>query len=298
MPKVTESRKVISLEIKIKILDRLRCGTGIAAAGREFNLAESTVRTIKKNEDKIRAAVAAGSSVSLKKTSHARDPDMEKMEKCLCIWVEEKSQKNMPLDGNAIRQKAVRILQHLKANQATSSANQIEFCASKGWFEKFKNRFSLHNVKLQGESASADVEAAKVFPEAFKKIIDVEGYVADQVFNADETGIFWKKMPARTYLSKNEKTAKGFKAAKDRVSLLLCSNASGDFITKPLVIHRALNPRAFKGMDKTKLPVYWRANKRAWMTAVLFKDWFYNLFVPEVEAYMKKKLRLQGSTIN
>ena len=49
-----------------------------------------------------------------------------------------------------------------------------------------------------------------------------------------------EKMPRRTYISKIEKVAPGFKA---RTTLLLCSNASGDFITKPLFINRSLNPR-------------------------------------------------------
>jgi hypothetical protein len=33
--------------------------------------------------------------------------------------------------------------------------------------------------------------------------------------------------------------------------------------------------------------VHWRANKKAWMTGYLFKDWFFNCFIPEVEAYIK-----------
>jgi hypothetical protein len=33
--------------------------------------------------------------------------------------------------------------------------------------------------------------------------------------------------------------------------------------------------------------VHWRANKKAWMTGYLFKDWFFNCFILEVEAYIK-----------
>lgn len=74
-------RKNVDLETKIKILDKLRVGIGAAAVGREFELGESTVRGIKKLEDKIRTSVTAGAAISLSKTSHARNPLFEKMEK-------------------------------------------------------------------------------------------------------------------------------------------------------------------------------------------------------------------------
>ncbi|GFV88747.1 tigger transposable element-derived protein 1 [Trichonephila clavipes] len=77
-------------------------------------------------------------------------------------------------------------------------------------------------------------------------------YSADQVFNADETGLYWKKMSNRTYIAKEEKTASGHKASKDRVTLLLCSNASGDRMLKPLLINKSLRPRGLKGKDVWK----------------------------------------------
>lgn len=101
-------------------------------------------------------------------------------------------------------------------------------------------------------------------------------------------GFGGKKMLNRTFISKNEKTAPGFKVSKDRVTLLLCSNASGDYMAKPMLIYRSLNPRALKGINKNALPVYWKANSKAWVTADLFRNWFLNCFVPEVESYLKR----------
>ncbi|GFW55895.1 tigger transposable element-derived protein 1 [Trichonephila clavipes] len=95
-------------------------------------------------------------------------------------------------------------------------------------------------------------------------------------------------MPTRTYIAKVEKTASGFKAAKDRVTLLLCSNASGDRMLKPLLVNRSLKPRALKGKDLNTLPVHWMANKKAWVTTAIFTEWFNKCFVPEVENYMNE----------
>ncbi|GFT34780.1 hypothetical protein TNCV_3241071 [Trichonephila clavipes] len=44
-----------------------------------------------------------------------------------------------------------------------------------------------------------------------------------------------------------KKTASGHKESKDRVTLLLCSNASGGRMLKPLLINKSLRPLALKG---------------------------------------------------
>lgn len=69
----------------------------------------------------------------------------------------------------------------------------------------------------------------------------------------------------------------------------MCSNASGDFMTKSLLIRRSLNSHALGGVNKNILPVYWKANSKAYVIRDLFREWFLNCFVPEVENYLKKK---------
>ncbi|GFX58736.1 tigger transposable element-derived protein 1 [Trichonephila clavipes] len=181
----------------------------------------------------------------------------------------------------------------MKQSEPSTSPSQAgkEFSASKGWLIGFlkKKRNALHNIKITGESTTADEGAAKIFPEELAKIIEDGDYSADEVFKADETGLYWKKLPNRTSIAKDEKTASGHKASKDRVTLLLCINASGDRMLKPLLINKSLRPRTLKGKNLKQLSVHWIANPKAWMTTAIFTKWFNNCFVPEVEAYMKEK---------
>ncbi|GFW22707.1 tigger transposable element-derived protein 1 [Trichonephila clavipes] len=55
-----------------------------------------------------------------------------------------------------------------------------------------------------------------------------------------------KRMPNRTYITKDEKSVPGHKPMKDRLTLLLGANASGDMKLKPLLVYHSENPRALK----------------------------------------------------
>jgi hypothetical protein len=61
------------------------------------------------------------------------------------------------------------------------ASDEKEFKASKCWLNSFSNRFNLKNMQLTGDSASANEEAAKAYPEQLKKIIEENGYLPGQV---------------------------------------------------------------------------------------------------------------------
>ncbi|KAI1888220.1 hypothetical protein AGOR_G00182770 [Albula goreensis] len=278
------ARNVMTLEKKLDVVNRLGRGESAASVARLMGVNESTIRTIKKSEAAIKASIASGTAASAKVTYMPRDPIIEKMEKALNVWIEDQTQKKVTLNSAVIREQALRMYECLGGSSAWPA-----FQASKGWFERFLHRYSLRKRKLVGEAASVDHGAAETYPEQLKKLIEDKGYLPEQVFNAGETGLFWKRMPSRTYISKAEHTAPGFKAANDRVNLLLCANASGDCMVKPMLVYRSLNPRALKGKNKCHLPVFWRANKKAWVTGTLTMDWLNNCFVRDVERYLTRK---------
>ena len=42
-----------------------------------------------------------------------------------------------------------------------------------------------------------DVKAAEDFVKEFKRLVESEGYMVQQVFNCDGTGLFWKRCQRR-----------------------------------------------------------------------------------------------------
>ena len=73
---------------------------------------------------------------------------------------------------------------------------------------------------ISREAASADHEAAKNYLPQLMKLIEAKGFMPEQVFNADQMGLFWKRMPSRTFLSKQERSTLGFKVRCLRIVFL------------------------------------------------------------------------------
>lgn len=62
---------------------------------------------------------------------------------------------------------------------------------------KFKER--NYNIKVQCETASADVEAEANYLKDLPMITNAKGYTEQQIFSVNETVFYWNKMPSRTF---------------------------------------------------------------------------------------------------
>lgn len=198
----------------------------------------------------------------------------QKMEKALYKWFLKQRERHTIITGEILKEKA----KVLHAKFYTGS-----FHASNGWLQKFKKRYGIRFLKLAGEKLSSQPELIAPFKEKLSEKITELQLNLDQIYNADESGLYWKLLPDKTYVSSLEKTAPGRKAEKQRVTILACTNASGKHKVKLLVIGKAKNPRTLKNFNR---PVNYDHSKTAWMTAEIFKRWFKNKFTPEVSLQM------------
>ncbi|KAM3844347.1 tigger transposable element-derived protein 1-like isoform 2-T2 [Vipera latastei] len=278
-------RRRINLDLKMKIIKAHEKGKKIKTIVEEEGLASSTICTILRDKEKIKEAIKSAPGTDAIITRN-RTGLISKTEQLLVLWIDDRIQKRIPISLHLIQVKARSIFEMLK--QGAGEERNETFGASRGWFMRFQKRFNYYNIRTTGEALSADEEAAQRFPDQLDEIVVEGNYSPQQIFNVDETGLYWKQMPERTYIHKEAKTTPGSKASEDRITLLLGGNVFG-FKLKPLLIDRSENAHAFKNISKHALPVYYRANKKAWMTQVIFEDWFMTCFVPQVRTYCLEK---------
>ena len=93
-------------------------------------------------------------------------------------------------------------------------------------------------------------------------------YSPNDIYNGDETALFYKSLPHRTYCFDGDKPA-GSAKCKDRLTLLIITNMDGSDHRKLSVIGKSKTPCCLQKKYKMQvkdMSVDWYASKNAWMT--------------------------------
>ena len=204
------------------------------------------------------------SFIAVKRLRKVKFPKMESM---LLKWFIAQRNRNVPISGPLLIEKAKFFHEKFEENYV--------FMASDGWLDGFKRRNGIRLLSIRGEKLSADFDSAGPFIEHLADKMREMKITRDQLYNADETGLFWQLLPVHV----DERDAPGLKISKQRVTVLACTNATGSHKLTPLVIGKSKNPRCFKGWNN---PLLYNNSQSAWMTSFIFKEWFFKNFVPEV----------------
>ncbi len=248
-------RKVLTLDQKKKIIEDVNKGElkkkDIAS---KYGIACSSLSTILQQEKEIMAFEDYFPNQKRRKT--AEHPEVDE---CAKKWLIQCREKLIPIDGYMLKE---------KAESFARKFGHDEFKASNGWLSNFKKRSGLLNHKLCGESAAVDDGVCDEWREKLLSII--KEYSPRDVFNADETGLFFKCLPDRTFTTNHDDCFDG-KRSKERITLLFAANMEGSEKVKPLLIGKSAKPRCFKGVKS--FPLEYKANRKAWMTAEFFSGW-------------------------
>ena len=215
----------------------------------------STVKWILSKKGAIEAVIRAGIPAKRKKLKPAKHSELDEG---VLIWLKQAREQNLPVCGDSIKEKALKLaeLMHIP-----------DFIASEGWLDNFKKRNGITFKTVQGETEAEDIQPLFEWQQQVLQLL-LRQFSTDDVFNLDETGLFWRLLPNKTMSFRGERCTKG-KKSKHRITLLAGANMSGTKKFPFLAIGKSNRPRAFKNKE---IPVKYKANRKAWMTAKLFED--------------------------
>lgn len=162
-----------------------------------------------------------------------------------------------------------------------------DFKASDGWLEGVLKRSSMTGTKLHGEAMEMDAEQRIVAlnkwkEEHFHPLIEEYNVLPQCIYNADQTGLFYQKLPNRIYVEKARvKDFKGTKQMKDknRITLMVGTAADGSKIPMSIV-GKPKNPACFSMCENGKPPLAYTNQKCGWFDADITMWWLMNVFWP------------------
>uniref|UniRef100_A0A2H8U1B3 Jerky-like n=1 Tax=Melanaphis sacchari TaxID=742174 RepID=A0A2H8U1B3_9HEMI len=168
------------------------------------------------------------------------------------MWFMQQRRQHIPISGEIICEKARLFLCEI-------TKKEDGFTASKGWLNNFKHRHGIRCFKITGEKLSCDEASIETFRNELQRVINENNLDLKQIYNADESGLFWRMLSEHTLALSHEKNAPGRKIIKARITFMPCANASGTHKLPLLVIGTAQKLRAFKSVN---LPVCYRGQKK------------------------------------
>lgn len=264
----TEKAKRITLTKaqKAELCHLRKSGYTQLSLANHFKIGESTVSKILKQEDHWLSIDPNSTQAKSKRDRSAKYPQLEEV---LSLWISKAEAYHQTITGAIIQRKAFQFAERLQISN---------FGGSEGWLANFKKRFHIKEYTRQGEAASTPLNELPQYRDELKDII--KNYDPRDVYNCDETGLYWRLEPEKTLASG---PVHGKKKAKDRATILITCNSTGDDKLPLLFIYKYQNPRAIRRIDKAKLPVYYYWNSSSWMQLSIF-----NHYIRKLNEQMKR----------
>lgn len=183
-------RKVLTIKEKLLIISELEKRRSNSEICRQFNLSKSTVSTIKNNKEKLKGVA----NLNVSNVKKIRKPVRKDVDGALLKWFSYQRSQGVPISGEILKSKA----------EELGRLTDNNFTCSRGWVDRFKKRYDIVAGKIHGEAASVSKENASswikdIWPDLRR------GYKDADIFNGDETGLFYKVTPDKTLKFQGEK---------------------------------------------------------------------------------------------
>ncbi len=277
----SRSRIDLTLHDKVRIIEMRGKNVPVTQIMQDFKCGKTAVYEVFKNRDEIMDRWINNANGNQRRK--ARVTGNEKINESVWEWFISARAKSMPISGPILQAQAMRVAESLKITT---------FKASTGWLDSFKKRHGIVWNEVCGEANDVNQDTVSDWKSKLEAL--TADYAPRDVFNGDETGLFYRALPTKSLCLRGEKCVGG-KMSKERLTLFLCGNMAGE-MEKCIIIGKAKQPRCFRKLNVTTLPVIWKHNKRAWMTGSIMEEWLRNFNARMKREHRKVILFLDNAT--
>jgi hypothetical protein len=190
-----------------------------------------------------------------KRQTHARWPSLEI---ALFDWQKRMQKETLAITGAVLQATAGKIWTQLAQFKVIPMPKW-----STGWLDKFKRRYGIQQHTRHGEAASVNIDYVMKQLEELQELHDkLRRYANCDIYNTDETALYWMTIPDRTLATIQ---LAGRKVAKARITAIFCCNASGTDKLPIWFIGMAAKLWCFAapGVNMSALDFVWRSKEKA-----------------------------------
>jgi hypothetical protein len=213
-----------------------------------------------------------------------RPPKYPTIEQAVALWIDQATADNHTLSDHIVSAKAADFSRRLGI---------ADFKGSNGWLDRFKKHYNIQQYTRCGEANSAPLDDLPQYRVELQDLL--AGWDLNNVYNCDETALYWRLEPSKTLA---RRPLSGTKRSKDRVTVLLACNATGTSKLVPVFIHKFKNPRCMQNIKKNDLPVHYYWNSSAWMQSSIFFNWLGKLNADFRKKRQRILLLLDNATVH
>lgn len=209
------SRRDLTLEQKINLIKEKERGLSHRQLSDRFEISVGAVSNILKRKLEYTNDYETNRNKRIKRK--LREDSNATINEHVYEWLVSQRSKHIPVSGPILQEYARSVAEQFDTSTTCEASN--------GWLDRFRNRYDIQFRVISGEARSVDVNTVDDWKVRLQATI--EHYDPENIFNVDETVLFFKLLPDRS-LSLHRSDCRGGKRSKDRYTVLLCAKWRGN----------------------------------------------------------------------
>ncbi|XP_053405127.1 tigger transposable element-derived protein 4-like [Mercenaria mercenaria] len=207
-------RNFLTLEKRVEVIRLSESGKSGRAIAEQVGVGRTQIHGILKRKREIMDEFENNVNIEYKRPRRATT--YEDINDLCLKWFNDATGRRINVSGPLLKERALKYAQDLGVN---------DFKASNGWLESFLKRNNIVFKTMSGERGDVDKTVVQDWKDMLPSLC--EGYEPENIFNMDETGLFYRDSTKSTYFKKGEDCSGG-KRQKNVLTVALCASMTGN----------------------------------------------------------------------